>query len=82
MRRGGGSDVDVGALDGSGASAITSFGDVRQPQWSPDGQRLVFISAHGGTLDLWSVTADGKGEPKRLTWGADLDANARPAWIA
>ena len=81
MRRGGTSDLDVGGIDGAGATAVTSFGDVRQPAWSPDGKSLVFISQHGGTLDLWMVSADGKGDPRRLTWGADLDANSRPAWI-
>lgn len=82
MRRGDSADIEVGAADGSGATKVTSFGDTRQPVWSPDGQSLVFISQHGGTFDLWSVPADGKGDPKRLTWGADLNANSRPAWVA
>jgi Tol biopolymer transport system component len=74
-------DAEVGNIDGTAASQLTSFGDVRQPVFAPDGQSVVFISQHGGTLDLWQIAADGKGDPKRLTWGADLDANSRPAWI-
>lgn len=75
-------DAEVGNIDGTAASQLTSFGDVRQPVFSPDGRSLVLISQHGGTLDLWLVSADGKGDPTRLTWGADLDANSRPAWVA
>jgi Tol biopolymer transport system component len=81
-RVGDSADVQVGAADASGATKITSFGDARQPVWSPDGKSLLFISQHAGSVDLWSVSADGKGDPQRLTWGADLDANSRPAWIA
>ena len=32
-------------------------------------------------MDLWTVAAAG-GTPQRLTWGADIDANSHPAWIA
>ena len=81
-RKGDSADIEIGAADGSNSTKITSFGDVRQPVWSPDGQSLVFISQHSGSVDLWSVSADGKGDPQRLTWGADLDDNSRPAWIS
>ena len=39
------------------------------PVWTPDGQRVVFLSDRSGTQDLWSVrVADGKaeGEPELL----------------
>jgi hypothetical protein len=80
-RKGDAANVVVGHLDGSAAITVANFGDCRQPIWSPDGQSLVFISGHGGSMDLWSVPASG-GSPQRLTWGADLDANSHPAWIA
>jgi hypothetical protein len=80
-RKGDTANVVVGRLDGSGATTLAGFGDCRQPVWSPDGQSLVFISGHGGGVDLWSVATSG-GNPQRLTWGADLDANSHPAWIA
>jgi len=80
-RQGDIANIAVGNLDGSGAVTVASFGDCRQPVWSADGKNLVFISAHGGSMDLWSVPATG-GTPQRLTWGADLDANSHPAWIA
>ena len=80
-RKGDTANVVVGRLDGTGATTVASFGDCRQPVWSPDGQSLAFISGHGGSVDLWTVRAGG-GNPQRLTWGADLDANSHPAWIA
>ena len=41
----------------------------REPAWAPDGGSIVFTSDRAGSLDLWRVTltADGAGEPVRLT---------------
>ncbi|HEV3231104.1 MAG TPA: hypothetical protein VG245_02490 [Candidatus Dormibacteraeota bacterium] len=81
-RRAGRSDVAISATPaGDNPTLVTTWGDARQPAWSPDGRSLVFISPHGGSFDLYQIPAAG-GRPQRLTWGADLDANARPAWIA
>jgi hypothetical protein len=80
-RQGDTANVVVGNLDGSGGVTVANFGDCRQPVWSADGKSLLFISGHGGSIDLWTVAAAG-GTPQRLTWGADLDANSHPAWIA
>lgn len=80
-RKKGNANVLVGAVDGSGATVVANFADCRQPTWSPDGRNLIFISQHGGGYDLWTVPAGG-GTAQRLTWGADLDANSHPAWIA
>ncbi|TAJ69155.1 MAG: amidohydrolase [Phenylobacterium sp.] len=35
--------------------------DGAQPDWSPDGKRLVFQSYRDGTFQVWSVGADGTG---------------------
>ena len=80
-RKNGNANIVVGGIDGSSPVVVANFADCRQPTWSPDGKTLVFISQHGGSTDLWSVPAGG-GTPQRLTWGADLDANSHPAWIA
>ncbi len=56
--------TDDPALDGS-------------PTWSPDGTRLIFHSARGGSLNLWTVAAEG-GEATQLT---DHAGGARaPVW--
>lgn len=79
-RKGDSANIEVADRDGGGATAVTSFGDVRQPVWSQDGNTLLFISPHAGSFDLWMIDAAGKNQPQRLTWGADIDANSRPAW--
>jgi Tol biopolymer transport system component len=81
QRQGEAENIFVGALDGSAAKGVTSFNDSRQPAWSPDGKTLLFISPHAGTFDLYFVPVAG-GNPVRLTAGADIDANSRPAWVA
>jgi hypothetical protein len=80
-RQGDTSNIVVGNLDASAGVTVANFGDCRQPVWSADGKNLLFISGHAGSMDLWTVPAAG-GSPQRLTWGADLDANSHPAWIA
>lgn len=82
-RKNGSSDLWVSTgLDGDGGTQLTHWGDVREATWSPDGQDIVFMSRHEGEFDLWEVPASGGGQPKRLTWGADLDANSAPAWVS
>jgi Tol biopolymer transport system component len=80
-RASGVSDAATAGADGTGVQKVTTFGDVRQPVFSPDGTSIIFISAHGGSFDLWSVGLSGKDTPQRLTWGADIEATSRPAWV-
>lgn len=35
------------------------FDDLAQPDWSPDGKRIVFQSYRSGNFHIWSVAADG-----------------------
>jgi Tol biopolymer transport system component len=58
------------AVDGSREAPLV-LGKTKNtsPVWTPDGQRVVFLSDRSGTQDLWSVrVADGKaeGEPELL----------------
>jgi serine/threonine protein kinase/Tol biopolymer transport system component len=39
------------------------------PLWTPDGQRIVFSSGNQGRHDLYSVRADGSGDPELLAGG-------------
>ena len=38
----------------------------QQPEWSPDGQHLVYSGRSGSSFGLWWVRADGAGEPQQL----------------
>ncbi len=71
-------------VDGTGLHQLTDdqFGAC-QPDWSPDGQRMVFISPCDEnqelyeTASLFVINADGSGlEPLPTTGGGDFD----PAW--
>ena len=51
--------------------------DVQSPVWSPDGQRIAFLSRRDGNKELYVVSADGSGQ-RRLT--RDARYPATPAW--
>jgi Tol biopolymer transport system component len=48
-----------------------------QPDISPDGKRVVFVSNRGGHPNIWIMRSDG-GEPRNLT--SDQGENGDPAW--
>lgn len=54
---------------GGEARAITDmYYDARQPQWAPDGSRIVFQSFRDGNWHIWSIAADGS-DPVQHTFG-------------
>ena len=53
---------------GYGASTCQS-GD-EEPQWSPDGSKIVFSRSQGGSQDIWVMNANGT-NPTRLTASGD-----------
>jgi len=56
-------------VEGGPARRLTDdFGDVAQPDWTPDSQALVFQSYRTGNFQIWSIKADGTGL-KQLTEG-------------
>ena len=56
---------------------VTSFWDI-QPQFSPDGTKLVFTSSRSGEqLDIWLASADGS-NPRQLTRGPG--SKGSPSW--
>ncbi len=71
-------------VDGTGLVQLTNLQDgACQPEWSPDGSRLVFISPCRANREtypgssLWMINADGTGlEPLPTAPGGDFD----PAW--
>lgn len=79
---------DVGALrdifmtntTGIGITELTSdlSVDDMTPNWSPDGQQLVFASSRDGNYDLFTINVEDPSEPINMTTnpGADL----HPVW--
>ena len=47
-----------------------------RPSWAPDGRHLVFESTRTGTLQIWSMLADGS-QPRQLTYEGH---NESPNW--
>jgi len=52
------------------------FDDLAQPDWSPDGNRIVFQSYRSGNFHIWSVAADG-GDMRQHTDGPFDDREPR-----
>ena len=64
-------------VDGSGLTRLT-FGTASawDPDWSPDGSRIAFVSDRSGTSEIHVMNADGSGV-KQLT---NIQGALAPAW--
>jgi hypothetical protein len=63
--------------DLAGGTAITSIGDNEDPAWSADGLRIAFTSDRTGSIQVWTMNADGSGQTQFSSEGGDTSA---PAW--
>lgn len=52
---------------------LTASPEVRDlaPAWSPDGKQVAWLSDRTGEYEVWLMPADGHGEARQLTKGAD-----------
>ncbi|MDQ3645729.1 MAG: protein kinase, partial [Actinomycetota bacterium] len=67
--------------DGSDVRRLTHNGagvDDLDPEWSPDGERIAFVSDRAGSYDLYVMDADGSGA-RRITKTPDRCV-ANPTW--
>lgn len=69
-------DVDGNVDGGAPERVVASEREDRHPRWSPDGTRIAFESAGGGTRDVFVVDADG-GNLRRVTASG---AAGQPDW--
>ncbi len=61
------SDIYVASVDGSFVRRMTSdAANDTQPRWSRDGKGIYFVSARGGSPQVWRLPIDG-GEAKQVT---------------
>jgi TolB protein len=65
------------AADGSGATPLTDGPGDAEPEWSPDGKRIVFSSEHDGDREIHVMAADGS-DVTQLTDPPDFDG--QPTW--
>lgn len=74
-----GNQIKTVLSDGSAPLTLTSTGTNTSPAWSPNGQRIAFISSRSGNPDVWVMGADGSNQTQ-LTFDATGETN--PSWTA
>ena len=73
-------DLYTVPIEGGRAEALTrGMAFDSQPAFSPDGNRIAFLSDRDGTENLWIMAADGS-DPSKLSAGGDRIEYASPSW--
>ncbi len=71
-------DICVINADGSGLARLTNTaGTDSEPDWSPDGTRILFTSQRDGNAEIYAMNPDGA-DQTRLTQSPGMDTSA--AW--
>jgi Tol biopolymer transport system component len=80
LRGGGVSDILVMPMGGGTSRTIATGGSINtEPNWSPDGKSVLFLSNRTGSADVWVVPAAG-GQPRALSDFAAGESS--PQWSA
>ena len=77
-RNGGNHDIYAMDLNGSNQTRLTNnpaYDD--QPRWSPDGNKIVFMSDRNGNFEVYSMNADGSSQTRLTNSPA---ADGFPSW--
>jgi len=59
-------DIWIFDVDRGTRTRVTTGGNNIQPFWTPDGERLTFVSSRTGPMDLYWTPSDGTGEGEPL----------------
>jgi TolB protein len=73
-----GTDAYVANLDGSGASMVLP--GVEQPEWSPDGTRIVFVKPAYWGNQIFVANADGSGWKQLTSSSTSGGSDGWPTW--
>src|SRR5690606_30146792 len=72
-------NIFVADANGQGMVSLTNFNeDEYDPVWSPDGQRIAFVSNHTYNDEIWIMRADGS-DQRQLTWN-EWEWDKHPSW--
>jgi serine/threonine-protein kinase len=80
-----GAKTDIWTIDLAAGTLtpLTAIGRARNPVWSPDGHRVLYVSTHSGRAAFWWQSADGSGppvlaaQPPHNPWNIDLAPDGR-----
>ena len=79
--RDGDEEIYMGTNDLSGLKRLTtSNGADEQPNLSPDGSRIVFVSNRSGTPRLWTMDSTGENQAPVATGSESYVPESAPAW--
>jgi serine/threonine-protein kinase len=79
------SDIWILDLSSGTVTPLTTAGTARNPTWSPDGRRILYVSTQGGRSGFWWQPADGSGPPvsaavaRNNPWNIDISPDGRTA---
>jgi Tol biopolymer transport system component len=68
--------IDMVGVDGGSRRALSAGSGDEKPVWSPDGQRIAFVSTRDGRPEIYVAAWDGSGQTRVSRSGK----NGSPAW--